>query len=158
MDSLASLFPDQNNASACSGEGPDDPRDETLRHYSYGVAMPAICCLGILGNVLNLVVLTRRNMKGTAYIYMRGKHHFTLLSEALLNWNGMVMRWLETHVLDKLFCELPTLTASPKLHINSPTKFASSFHATVNNLSPKHTFVMYIRVHLILCRIFENVS
>jgi hypothetical protein len=38
--------------------------------------MPAICCLGILGNVLNLVVLTRRNMKGTAYIYMRGNDYF----------------------------------------------------------------------------------
>jgi hypothetical protein len=89
MGSLESLFPDREDASACSafpnstssvlqqpGEEADDPRDETLRRYSYGVAMPAICCLGILGNVLNLVVLTRRNMKGTAYIYMRGKNHF----------------------------------------------------------------------------------
>lgn len=36
--------------------------------------MPAICCLGVLGNILNLVVLTRRNMKGIAYVYMRGKY------------------------------------------------------------------------------------
>jgi hypothetical protein len=60
---------------------PEDPRDETLRRYSYGVAMPAICFLGILGNVLNLVVLTRRNMKGIAYIYMRGNAVFLCSSE-----------------------------------------------------------------------------
>lgn len=41
---------------------------------SYGIILPIICTLGILGNVLNLVVLTRRNMRGTAYIYMRGKY------------------------------------------------------------------------------------
>jgi hypothetical protein len=83
MGSLASLLPDQEDAPPCSVspnstslvlQKPEDPRDETLRRYSYGVAMPAICFLGILGNVLNLVVLTRRNMKGIAYIYMRGKH------------------------------------------------------------------------------------
>lgn len=51
----------------------EDPRTEILRRYSYGVALPAICLLGIIGNILNLVVLTRRNMRGTAYIYMRGK-------------------------------------------------------------------------------------
>lgn len=50
-----------------------DPRTETLRRYSYGIILPAICMLGIIGNVLNLVVLTRKNMKGPAYIYMRGK-------------------------------------------------------------------------------------
>ena len=83
MGSLASLFPDQEDVSDCSTspnstspalQDPDDPRDETLRRYSYGVAMPAICCLGVLGNILNLVVLTRRNMKGIAYVYMRGKY------------------------------------------------------------------------------------
>lgn len=51
----------------------DDPRTETLRRYSYGIVLPAICILGIVGNILNLVVLTRKNMRGTAYIYMRGK-------------------------------------------------------------------------------------
>lgn len=51
----------------------EDHRIEILRRYSYGIALPSICLLGIVGNVLNLVVLTRRNMKGTAYIYMRGK-------------------------------------------------------------------------------------
>ncbi|TGZ32749.1 Uncharacterized protein DBV15_00937 [Temnothorax longispinosus] len=49
----------------------EDPRTPTLRRVSYGIVLPAICCLGIIGNILNLVVLTRRNMRGTAYIYMR---------------------------------------------------------------------------------------
>lgn len=51
----------------------EDPRTEALREYCYGIILPIICALGIIGNVLNLIVLTRRNMRGTAYIYMRGK-------------------------------------------------------------------------------------
>lgn len=51
----------------------EDPRTESLREYCYGLMLPIICSLGIIGNVLNLIVLTRRNMRGTAYIYMRGK-------------------------------------------------------------------------------------
>lgn len=51
----------------------EDPRTESLREYCYGLMLPIICALGIIGNVLNLIVLTRRNMRGTAYIYMRGK-------------------------------------------------------------------------------------
>ncbi|KAM8719406.1 hypothetical protein ACLKA7_012028 [Drosophila subpalustris] len=49
----------------------EDPRTEALREYCYGLMLPIICSLGIMGNVLNLIVLTRRNMRGTAYIYMR---------------------------------------------------------------------------------------
>ncbi|CAG9824856.1 unnamed protein product [Phaedon cochleariae] len=52
----------------------EDPRIEVLRRYSYGFALPSICLLGIIGNVFNLVVLTRRNMRGTAYIYMRVRY------------------------------------------------------------------------------------
>ncbi|EFN65952.1 Probable G-protein coupled receptor B0563.6 [Camponotus floridanus] len=51
----------------------EDPRTPTLRRISYGIVLPTICCFGIIGNILNLVVLTRRNMRGTAYIYMRDK-------------------------------------------------------------------------------------
>ena len=51
----------------------EDPRIENVRKFSYGIVLPIVCALGIIGNVLNLVVLTRRNMRGTAYIYMRGK-------------------------------------------------------------------------------------
>ncbi|KAK2586961.1 hypothetical protein KPH14_008487 [Odynerus spinipes] len=52
----------------------EDPRTPTLRRISYGIILPAICCLGIIGNALNLLVLTRRNMRGTAYIYMRARY------------------------------------------------------------------------------------
>nr|XP_029710042.1 uncharacterized protein LOC115255949 [Aedes albopictus] len=63
----------------------EDPRIEYLRKISYGIALPIICALGIVGNVLNLVVLTRRNMRGTAYIYMRGKStRFTLTTNRWL--------------------------------------------------------------------------
>ncbi|XP_058834026.1 probable G-protein coupled receptor B0563.6 [Topomyia yanbarensis] len=58
----------------------EDPRIENLRKVSYGIALPIICALGIVGNVLNLVVLTRRNMRGTAYIYMRGYSAAALLA------------------------------------------------------------------------------
>ncbi|GLV45633.1 uncharacterized protein CBL_02652 [Carabus blaptoides fortunei] len=58
----------------------EDPRTEALRRYSYGVVLPTICCFGIVGNILNLVVLTRKNMRGTAYIYMRGYSAAALLA------------------------------------------------------------------------------
>ncbi|GLH08687.1 Uncharacterized protein GBIM_13871 [Gryllus bimaculatus] len=51
----------------------EDARTAAVRYYCYGVALPAVCALGILGNALNLLVLTRRNMKGIAYVYMRGQ-------------------------------------------------------------------------------------
>lgn len=57
----------------------EDPRTPTLRRISYGIVLPAICCLGIIGNMLNLLVLTRRNMRGTAYIYMRGESILLLM-------------------------------------------------------------------------------
>ncbi|XP_030379161.1 probable G-protein coupled receptor B0563.6 [Scaptodrosophila lebanonensis] len=58
----------------------EDPRTEKLREYCYGILLPIICALGIIGNVLNLIVLTRRNMRGTAYIYMRAYSTFALLA------------------------------------------------------------------------------
>ncbi|EAT44484.1 AAEL004189-PA [Aedes aegypti] len=65
----------------------EDPRIEYLRKLSYGIALPIICALGIVGNVLNLVVLTRRNMRGTAYIYMRGDLVFQLFLSLLDSYN-----------------------------------------------------------------------
>ncbi|XP_044766502.1 probable G-protein coupled receptor B0563.6 [Coccinella septempunctata] len=59
---------------------PEDPRTDVLRRYCYGVALPSICLLGIIGNIFNLIVLTRRNMRGTAYIYMRGYSAAALLA------------------------------------------------------------------------------
>lgn len=46
---------------------------QELKYLTYGIIWPSICALGIVGNVLNLVVLNQPNMKGTAYIYMRGE-------------------------------------------------------------------------------------
>jgi hypothetical protein len=45
---------------------------DQLRFYTYGVVMPTFCVLGILGNVLNLAVLTRPAMRSVSHIYMRG--------------------------------------------------------------------------------------
>jgi hypothetical protein len=45
---------------------------EDVKFVTYGILWPAVCALGIIGNVLNLFVLNQPNMKGTAYIYMRG--------------------------------------------------------------------------------------
>ncbi|XP_057378325.1 probable G-protein coupled receptor B0563.6 [Daphnia carinata] len=53
---------------------------QRLKYYSYGIALPAICILGILGNVLNLIVLTRPSMRGPAYVYMRGYAGAALLA------------------------------------------------------------------------------
>jgi hypothetical protein len=43
-----------------------------LRFYTYGIVMPVMCGLGIFGNILNLAVLTRPNMRGVSHVYMRG--------------------------------------------------------------------------------------
>ncbi|XP_044587098.1 probable G-protein coupled receptor B0563.6 [Cotesia glomerata] len=58
----------------------EDPRTASLRQVSYGIVLPTICCLGIIGNIFNLIVLTRKNMRGTAYIYMRGYSAAALLA------------------------------------------------------------------------------
>ncbi|XP_076286334.1 putative G-protein coupled receptor B0563.6 isoform X1 [Lasioglossum baleicum] len=58
----------------------EDTRSAELRRISYGIILPTVCCLGIVGNILNLVVLTRRNMRGVAYIYMRGYSMAALLA------------------------------------------------------------------------------
>ena len=44
-----------------------------MKWLAYGVILPVLVALGVMGDVLNLVVLTRPNMKGVAYIYMRGQ-------------------------------------------------------------------------------------
>jgi hypothetical protein len=58
----------RNNESVIAGE----VTIEDVKFITYGILWPAVCALGIIGNVLNLFVLNQPNMKGTAYIYMRG--------------------------------------------------------------------------------------
>ncbi|XP_047471903.1 probable G-protein coupled receptor B0563.6 [Penaeus chinensis] len=48
------------------------PSIEQVKYVAYGIAMPVLVALGVLGDILNLVVLTRPNMTGVAYVYMRG--------------------------------------------------------------------------------------
>lgn len=57
---------------------------QRLKYYSYGIALPAICILGILGNVLNLIVLTRPSMRGPAYVYMRGTADYVIITSLFI--------------------------------------------------------------------------
>lgn len=52
---------------------PSSPPDiQQVKYIAYGIVMPVLVCLGVFGDILNLVVLTRPNMTGVAYVYMRG--------------------------------------------------------------------------------------
>ncbi|CAL8113519.1 unnamed protein product [Orchesella dallaii] len=53
---------------------------EDVKYLTYGILWPTICGLGIIGNILNLIVLNQPNMKGTAYIYMRGYSSAALMA------------------------------------------------------------------------------
>ena len=56
-------------------DGSDVKRSiDQLQFYTYGIVIPAVCALGIFGNILNLAVLTRPHMKSVSHIYMRGKN------------------------------------------------------------------------------------
>lgn len=69
-----------NNVSSCDSVEPSVTAEHQqhaadvalLNYYSYGVVLPIVCGLGIVGNILNIIVLTRKNMKGVGYCYMRG--------------------------------------------------------------------------------------
>lgn len=51
---------------------PDDEAVEKVEKILYGILMPVLSALGITGNILNLVVLTRPNlMKIITYTYFR---------------------------------------------------------------------------------------
>jgi hypothetical protein len=56
---------------------------EDVKFVTYGILWPAVCALGIIGNVLNLIVLNQPNMKGTAFIYMRGSSAFCNLGKLI---------------------------------------------------------------------------
>ena len=44
-----------------------------LKYYTYGIVIPGVIFMGIIGNIISFVVLNHQNMKGTAYIYMKGR-------------------------------------------------------------------------------------
>jgi hypothetical protein len=68
----------RNNESVVSGVTIED-----VKFVTYGILWPAVCALGIIGNVLNLIVLNQPNMKGTAFIYMRGSSAFCNLEKLI---------------------------------------------------------------------------
>ena len=57
----------------CSEEDSDMGDIYEIKYYAYGVVMPMVIAVGVIGNILNLIVLKQPNMKGPAYIYMRGE-------------------------------------------------------------------------------------
>lgn len=62
----------------------DDLAVERVEQVLYGVLMPVLSGLGIVGNILNLVVLTRPNlMKIITYTYFRAMACSDLLSMLL---------------------------------------------------------------------------
>jgi hypothetical protein len=69
-----SAAPTMGNDTVIAVDGSDVKRSiDQLQFYTYGIVIPAVCALGIFGNVLNLAVLTRPHMKSVSHIYMRGE-------------------------------------------------------------------------------------
>ncbi|CAM1324283.1 Uncharacterised protein g8630 [Pycnogonum litorale] len=44
---------------------------DCMKAYAYRMIAPIVIGVGILGNILNLIVLTRPNLKGVTYIYLQ---------------------------------------------------------------------------------------
>lgn len=84
----------------------EDPRINYLRRIIYGIIMPMICFLGIIGNILNLIVLTRRNMQGAAYIYMRGEWPNSILISIvfLLLYQGSSLPVFQRKMQHSVYC------------------------------------------------------
>ncbi|XP_064607190.1 FMRFamide receptor-like [Liolophura sinensis] len=43
---------------------------QTITYYMMGVAGMTLCCLGIIGNILSVIVLTRKTMRTSTYSYL----------------------------------------------------------------------------------------
>lgn len=82
---------------------------QELKYLTYGIIWPSICALGMLGNVLNLIVLNQPNMKGTAYIYMRGEWNFCKIFVLVKKGQRQFWGKLKLHFNDK-FCDERFLT------------------------------------------------
>ncbi|OQR72730.1 G-protein coupled receptor-like [Tropilaelaps mercedesae] len=55
-------------------------RIATVKLFAYGVIAVGIIVLGLVGNVMNLIILTRPNLKGVTYVYLTWLATFDLLS------------------------------------------------------------------------------
>lgn len=45
-------------------------KQQLIRYYVMGIGGMILCCLGIIGNILSSIVLTRKVMKSSTYIYL----------------------------------------------------------------------------------------
>ncbi|CAM1294451.1 Uncharacterised protein g1014 [Pycnogonum litorale] len=50
----------------------NDALDGDVRTVGYGIVIPGICIIGIFGNVLNLVILRKKELKDSTYTYLTG--------------------------------------------------------------------------------------
>ena len=48
----------------------DDQRRSLITYYLMGIGSMSMCCLGLVGNMLSLVVLTHRHMRSSTYSYL----------------------------------------------------------------------------------------
>lgn len=63
------------NASNANGEvmrSDDEATVEAINYVAYGIIANIIVGVGIIGNILNLIVLTRPKLKGVMYVYLLG--------------------------------------------------------------------------------------
>ena len=69
-----------------SGTGPmlpGDPLIEDIKFYLRGIVNPALCVCGLIGNILNIIVLTRRRLKVAMDCSMERAAHLCLLALAV---------------------------------------------------------------------------
>lgn len=74
---------------------------ECMKAYAYRVVAPIVIGVGILGNILNLVVLTRPSLKGVTYIYLQWLAISDLL--ALIFAIPLIARITDVHLKTYLF-------------------------------------------------------
>ncbi len=58
------------NLSTQHKDGEEKYKRDLLTYYVMGIGGMTICCLGLIGNMLTLTVLTRRTMKSSTYSYL----------------------------------------------------------------------------------------
>ena len=59
-----------------------DPMIEDIKFYLMGIVNPTLCVCGLVGNILNILVLTRRRLKVAMDCSMERAAHFCLLALA----------------------------------------------------------------------------